>query len=81
LELIEFEEIKQFDKDIVLKLLNSLDKTIDYDIVEATKILEELGHYLQKSDYKDIYTKMDEALNSFDTDKLKQLIKNFFKEL
>ncbi len=81
LELIEIEKVKQFNKDVVIELLNKIEETMDNDIVETTEKLNELGDYLQNSDYKDIYVEMDQALNNFDTDKLKQLIKNLFKEL
>ena len=64
---------KDFNKEKVLELLDTIKQNLEDDIVKASETLEELEPYLQKN-YKDIADNLRDLLNEFDTDGVKDVI-------
>jgi len=73
-------EVKEFNKEEVVALLQSLLNNLEEDIVQCEIIVERLKPYLHNQ-YKKFGDNINTALDDFDTDSVKILIEKFLGEL
>ena len=71
---------KEFDKDKVRKLLDTIKDNLEIDIVVCEDSLEELIPYLEE-DYIGFSNNLSKSLNEFDIDEAFNLIEDFLQEL
>jgi hypothetical protein len=71
---------KDFDKKEVLILLNDIEKNLEEDIVICDKLLHEVLPYLGET-YHEFSKELATSIDEFDTDKAKELIENFIKDI
>ena len=70
----------KFDKDKVIQLLDEIRDNLDRDIAQVELHLEALVPYL-KEEYSSFELELTNTINEFDTNKAKQLIEEFKKDI
>jgi len=68
---------KEFNKQKVIELLDSIENNLEVNIVESEEALEKLVPYMQEKEYKAILEKVTEQIENFDTDAAIQTIQSF----
>jgi len=79
LEMKELTSI-DFDKEKVIPLLINLEKNLEEDIVVCDEILQSVLPYLG-DEYKEFSESLALSIDEFDTDKAKELINDFIKDI
>jgi PAS domain S-box-containing protein len=72
--------LRDFNKSKVLTLLTNIDKNLEEDIVVCDKYLHEVLPYLGEK-YQIFSNELSKSIDEFDTDKAKELIKDFVKDI